>query len=307
MTTLERALLGRLIDYAGLFPPAGLSMAETVAKYAGYRERPDAWALARLVVPVARLAEFEVALAGLGSPQGTWELSALAGSDTAADADLIRAFNRRHEGTAAVRSVELRIGGVPQLAQAGPCVALGLETWCELPLSAELPAMVAAVKRAGARAKVRTGGIKAVDIPAPEAVLAFLAACASERLPFKATAGLHHPVRGPAPLTYETGSACATMFGYLNLVLAAAVLWGGGREDQALTLLTATRALPLAFSEDAITWAGIRVTIERIATTRREFLLAIGSCSFTEPLSELAQVGLDPVHGVSATSARSIA
>lgn len=62
---LERALLTGLIDYAGLFPPAGLSMAQVVANYASYQRRPDHWALGRLVVPVARLAEFEAALEAL--------------------------------------------------------------------------------------------------------------------------------------------------------------------------------------------------------------------------------------------------
>ncbi|MFN8650432.1 MAG: hypothetical protein U0133_00835 [Gemmatimonadales bacterium] len=309
MITLERALLTGLVDYAGLFPPAGLGMAETVANYAAYRARPDAWALARLVVPVARLGEFESAFAGLSSRPDAprWELSALAGNDLAADAAAIRDFNATHAGAVAVTAVELRLATPEQAAQVAPLLALGIEVYCELPLSAQLPALVAAVKRGAARAKVRTGGIKPGDIPAAEAVLAFLSACASERLAFKATAGLHHPVRGPAPLTYEPGSACATMFGYLNLVLAAAVLWGGGREERALTLLTATRDLPLTFAPDGVTWAGIRVSTEQIARARREFLLAIGSCSFTEPLGEIAQVGLDPLRGVVTPSARSIA
>lgn len=309
MTTLERALLTGLVDYAGLFPPAGLGMDETVANYAAYRGRPDAYALARLVVPVARLAEFEAAYAGIPSrtPDARWELSALAGNDLTADAAAIGEFIARHAGAVAVTSVELRLATPEQAASVAPLLALGLEAYCELPLSAQLPALVAAVKRAGARAKVRTGGTRPGDIPAAEAVLAFLSACASERLAFKATAGLHHPVRGPAALTYEPGSPCATMFGYLNLVLAAAVLWGGGREEQALTLLAATREHPPAFAADGITWAGIQVSTQQVAQARREFMLAIGSCSFTEPLGEIAQAGLDPVHGVVIPSARSIA
>jgi hypothetical protein len=72
-----RALLAGLIDYAGLFPPAALSMAEAVANYAGYRGGPDAWALGRFVVPAARLAEFEASAAPClnGTP---WLLSVLA-------------------------------------------------------------------------------------------------------------------------------------------------------------------------------------------------------------------------------------
>ncbi len=37
MSTAVRALMTGLIDYAGLFPPAGLSMREAVGNFAGYR------------------------------------------------------------------------------------------------------------------------------------------------------------------------------------------------------------------------------------------------------------------------------
>lgn len=304
MTALARALLTGLVDYAGLFPPAGLGMAETVANFVAYRRRPDAFALARLVVPVARLGEFEAALTERGErePGLRWGLSALIGSEPGADAAAIRAFNARHGGRVAVKSAELRLAVPDDTERAAPLVGMGLETYCELPLSADLPALVNAVKGSGARAKIRTGGIKPEDIPAPEAVLGFLTACAATRLPFKATAGLHHPVRGPAPLTYEPGSIRATMFGYLNLVLAAAVLYTGGTESDALTLLTATRESGPAFTPEAVTWAGVRVGTDAIARTRQEFLLAIGSCSFTEPLGELAGFGLDPVRGVLAAA-----
>jgi hypothetical protein len=56
-----RALLSRLIDYAGLFPPAKLDMATTISNYARYREGDDAWMLGRLIVPASRLDEFEEA------------------------------------------------------------------------------------------------------------------------------------------------------------------------------------------------------------------------------------------------------
>ena len=47
------ALLHGAIDYAGLFPPAGLDLEATVRNYAAYREGRDAWALGRLVLPAS--------------------------------------------------------------------------------------------------------------------------------------------------------------------------------------------------------------------------------------------------------------
>ena len=57
-TSGARAFLNGLVDYAGLFPPAGLGMKEAVAEYARHRREPEAWMLGRFVVPAARFAEF---------------------------------------------------------------------------------------------------------------------------------------------------------------------------------------------------------------------------------------------------------
>jgi len=79
MDYATRALLTELIDYAGLFPPAELDMAAAVQNYAAYRQSEQAWMLARFVVPVTGLAEFEQAAAGLlpvTETDNPWRLSA---------------------------------------------------------------------------------------------------------------------------------------------------------------------------------------------------------------------------------------
>ena len=48
-----------VVDYAGLFPPAGLDMRAAVGNYARYAAGPWAWALGRFIVPVSRLEELE--------------------------------------------------------------------------------------------------------------------------------------------------------------------------------------------------------------------------------------------------------
>lgn len=292
MIAAAQALVRGLIDYAGLFPPAGLAMPEAVQRYADYQHRSDRWALARLVVPVARLGEFEDALDALrlaGQADLRWPIAALASNDLAADREAIRAFNLKHAAAGRmVESLELRVASIADIEQAGDRLGRDLELYCELPLSADLPSLVSATRRIGARAKIRMGGVKPVDFPAPEAVLAFLAACAAERLPCKATAGLHNPVRGPFPLTYEPGSGRTTMYGYINLILAATVLWHHRSEAEAFELLRLPERSALRIGEGEVEWAGIRISSAEIDTTRRHFMLAIGSCSFTEPMDELA-------------------
>ena len=59
MTEALRTLLSGLIDYAGLFPPASLEMAEAARNYEAYRSGPHSWALGRFIVPSARLNEVD--------------------------------------------------------------------------------------------------------------------------------------------------------------------------------------------------------------------------------------------------------
>jgi hypothetical protein len=97
--------------------------------------------------------------------------------------------------------------------------------------------------------------------------------------------------RGPAPLTYEPGSACATLFGYLNVFLAAAALWTGRPRAEALALLTNEDRAALAFSDGEVRWGPSRFTADELARVRSEFALSVGSCSFSEPVSEIRQLG----------------
>lgn len=284
------AVLAGLVDYAGLFPPAGLGMAETVTSFATYQAGPDAWALARLVIPVGRLREFEAALESLPEPVrlgARFPISALLGPDPVADLAAVCTFNERHvHGGPRVESLEARVTAAEQVARLGALVPEGLDLFCELPLEADLARLAEQVRLAGAAAKVRTGGVTPGEIPAPEAVLGFLAACACEGIACKATAGLHHALRGDQALTYAHGSPRAVLFGYLNLVLAAAVLWQERPLEEAHRLLLATRDAPPVLTADGITWAGVTMGTAEVTQARVEFFRSIGSCSFIEPLAE---------------------
>src|SRR5512133_2350561 len=210
-----RALLTGRIDYAGLFPPAALPMADAVANFAAYRESADAWALARFVLPVVRLEEFEAVAARhlRGAP---WRLSVLA---QLTDADAIRTFNGRMAGRAHIDTVESHAATVEDVEALAPLASLAT-TYVELAVDEDPAPLVAAVAATGLRAKLRMGGVTAASFPLASEVVRFLEACAQHRVMLKATAGLHHPLRGEYALTYDAHSARATMFGFLNVFLA---------------------------------------------------------------------------------------
>ena len=110
---------------------------------------------------------------------------------------------------------------------------------------------------------LRTGGVKPEAIPSINAVAAFIRFCAERRLPFKATAGLHHPIRAEHPLTYEANAPRAVMHGFLNVFLAAAFAWHGEKDIEPILAETD----PAAFHfDDRAHWR--ERTLDRRAAPR---------------------------------------
>jgi len=296
--TALRALLAGAVDYAGLFPPAGLPMAEAVANYAAYLGGPDAWALGRFVVPVARLDELERSAEPLApeAPAPPWRLSALVGANPLEELRTLGEFNCRHAEVGApaltADAVEVKAESVADVERILTAVPRWAEAYIEVPLAADPRPLIEAVARRGARAKMRTGGVTADVFPTAAQVLRFLRACAEARIPFKATAGLHHPLRAEYRLTYAPDSPAGTMFGYLNVFLTALLLRQTHLPDQeALALLEERSPTAFLFTPDAAHWRGYRIDRQAIEAGRREGIVAFGSCSFTEPLGELKGIG----------------
>jgi hypothetical protein len=289
MTAL-RALLEGIVDYAGLFPPAGLDMQSAVRNYASYRADPASWMLGRFVVPVARLDEFRAARALVDDRTDPWLLSALLGGDSASDIERVREFNASQREQAVIDSVEGRFGDPDEIEHAAESVGHELELFAELPLDRDPAPLVAAVKRSGIKAKMRTGGVVASAVPSAASVVRFMRACLDAGVAFKATAGLHHPLRAVYRLTYDDGGPTGLMFGYLNVFLAAAFLAQGMNDDAAARLLDERDASSFLFRDDTVSWNGFTLNASQLRQARERVAVAFGSCSFREPVDELRLV-----------------
>ena len=298
-----RSLLGDAIDYAGLFPPAQLDMAGAVAEYTAYLESADSWALGRFVVPVSRLHELrEAALAHtadgppLASSDGTWRLSALVGADVSADMTRVRAFNtaqlENEDWSAVVEAIETRASTEEAVGSAARAIGDGFETYVEIPVVNDPASLIRAIGASGLRAKIRTGGTTADAFPSPDDVARFLSACIAARVPFKATAGLHHPVRGEHALTYAPDSAQATMHGFLNVFVAAAWLSSGGDDATARQILEERNGSAFLIDDGGVMWRSHRLRPEQLSHVRTSGIMSFGSCSFREPLDDLAALGI---------------
>ncbi len=158
------------------------------------------------------------------------------------------------------------------------------------PVYCELPATeLDQVKAEGCFAKIRTGGVKPEAIPAVAEVASFIRACAERRLAFKATAGLHHPVRSEQALTYATDSPRAVMHGFLNVFMAACFAWRGHLEIEPVL----EEVDPAAFHFDACAhWRDWSLDPCELEDARANFAHSFGSCSFEEPVRDLQSLGL---------------
>ena len=124
MDAVTAALAG-LVDYAGLFPPAGLPLDEVVDRYGRYRAGRHAWMLGRLVLPAERLADADAAAQHAGaSVDDPWRVSALVG--TAEQGEAIAATAHRGPSPASPRARRGHRGGGRDGRRhraAGPAVA----------------------------------------------------------------------------------------------------------------------------------------------------------------------------------------
>lgn len=285
MSAVE-ALLRHVVDYAGLFPPAGLDMESAVRNYQDALAGEDRWMLGSFVVPAARLGVFAESFERVccGEREPPWTLSV-----TCTDEADQRAVEEFQEGAVFLRSVEAKAADRTS-AEAALC-GLSNSRFCYVEFPPERAQEILPVLAAKhGRAKLRTGGLTADAIPSVETVAGFLRACAAQRAPFKATAGLHHPVRG-LHLLAPDGAARAMMHGFINLFLAAALAWFGAEE--AAVRWTLAEEDPTAFrvDDDVIRWHEHAMTADQLELVRRDFAISFGSCSFAEPVDDLRAMG----------------
>jgi hypothetical protein len=315
-----QAMLTGLIDYAGLFPPAQLPLADALANYARYRSGPRAWMLGRFVCPAARLAELPPPDDDLFQHGPPWVFSALGrGGGTSSDfldnlrldLEAIDVCRDRQEGRVVVDVLELKL---PPDADDRDAVRGLLVAAAEMIYETDRPslrslfyeitaagsptaAVVAALADDNAMGghaahwvsglKVRCGGLAGPSpYPSAELLAATLVLCRDAQVPLKATAGLHHPLPKPDDKGHQ-------QHGFLN-VFGAGVLAHARRlgEDQVRRILQEHDASRFIFDEAGFHWNELVATAAEVSEARETVVLSFGSCSFEEPGDDLHALGL---------------
>jgi len=292
MSQTLRVLLTEIIDYAGLFPPSQVSMAVAVRNFATYLKGKDSWMLGRFIVPVGRLDEFSAAAEKHLNGKRLWRLSVLADEDLPETLTEVARFNGRYEGRAIIDALEIKVSEAAEITAGAKLLPPDLMAYFEIPPNDILADFITALAITHQRAKIRTGGLTADAFPSTDAVIKFMRICIAANVPFKATAGLHHPLRCNKPLTYETNAPTGIMHGFLNLFLSACFLRQDLNNSSVHRLMNEIEPAVFEFDDDQIKWADHRIPLHIIELARKKNAISFGSCSFVEPVEDLISLNI---------------
>jgi hypothetical protein len=298
--TSLKPLLSSIVDYAGLFPPAQLSLPEAVNIYDRAQTSPHHWMLDRFVIPASRLSALGNFLADSQASDSTkpLSLSVILSKNWATELEQLQPFtagsdpNQKLSKPIALSSLEIAPLLPVEIQEV--CLQLPDEVtpFFEIPFDAEFDPYLQVLQETGVAAKLRTGGITPEAFPTSTQLCERILALAQAQIPFKATAGLHHPLRGKYRLTYQADSASTTMHGFLNVaILSAFAHQQTLTHDEGIAILESTSIASFQFTDAAIRWRDRSLSLGEI-TRSRHFFRSFGSCSFQEPIADLHSLNL---------------
>jgi hypothetical protein len=317
----SRAFFGRVIDYAGLFPPARLDLGTAVDEYLRHLAEPEGHMLGRFVVGAGRLADLldrlpapragapcrVAVLAGGGATER--EALDLIRKEAAAMHDLLE----RHSGSAIVEAVETRLPGDTMdaadaertrdyvddfrtvLAGSGLAgIASFFEVaattrWRESDRDAAKGLAYAGETMPATRPgfKLRCGGPEPSDVPSAARVARVIAQCRERGVPLKCTAGLHQPLRR------RGRGGAASRHGFLNVFAAAVLASARWLPEEAIEACVLDEdPSSFRFEDDTFAWREKSASAAEVERARAVLAVAFGSCSFDEPRQGLRELGL---------------
>ena len=295
LPSLKR-LLSSIVDYAGLFPPAQLSLPEAMNRYDRAHASPYCWMLDRFVLPANRLHEFVKLLSKETYSSQQWSLSVILSKNWIAELEQIHQipeaeFHCNH--SVSISALEVVPLSPIEIQQGYLNLPAEVNTFFEIPFNADLEPYLNLLQQLGAGAKLRTGGITHEAFPDSTHLSQRILSLVDARIPFKATAGLHHALRGKHGLTDQSESASTTMHGFLNVAIASALAYQHAITlDEAVAILEEPSLDPFQLGDAEISWHQHSLSISAIERSRQQFFRSFGSCSVQEPIHDLYDLGL---------------
>ena len=135
--------------------------------------------------------------------------------------------------------------------------------------------------------KLRTGGITPDMIPTAFQVAYVIKKCIENKIPFKATAGLHLAIK------HFDEKIKSKVYGFLNIFGAGIIYYYYQMPPEDLTMIIEDEHISdFSFTADSFAYQDLKVSSEEVKFVRENFMLSMGSCSFDEPLQELIDLKL---------------
>ncbi len=325
-----RAFMEQIIDYAGIFPPASLSLEASIHNYARYRTGPEAWMLGRFICPAGRLDDLssygETLFAEAGEP---FRFSVLIRpafppdpyrAAVKEDLQKIAAFVERHGDRVRVEALELKlppkwpeildgadpgkfldeVAEVIEQARIAP-----VQPFYELPpLKAGTGMIPRAVEIFAAHRQEVVAGSGSQYYRSPalklrcggvEPHLYPTSAQVAEVILSCRDAAV--PLKATAglhhPVRHYNADAKVTMHGFFNVFGAAILAAAHSLEASTVQeIIEDEHPKHFQFEANSFQWRGFSANTEQISRYRRELMLSFGSCSFEEPRDDLRALGL---------------
>jgi hypothetical protein len=260
------ALFRGLCDDAAIFPPGNAPLEEAVVAHRAWRGPRGAGMVGTFICGAARLedlvalgAEFPVSVT---APEGPLGVSAVLATD---DLNIV--------------SIEVPFAGEgwDDLLAA----AAHTTVYVEVALADLTPELARRLVDAGLRLKLRAGGTEAARFPSAATLAEGIVTAGAAGLPFKLTAGLHHAVR------HRDADTGFEHHGFGNVLAATAAVEQGASVTEVAAVLETTDPAAIA------SW--LQQLSDTEAAVVRSRFVSFGTCSITEPLDDLAALGLLPV------------
>jgi len=298
MTKSAKALLSGIIDYAGFFPPAKLDYNTALNNYCNYRESSFSWILSRFISPTKKFEELRSYINNNSI-------------DTIKIVSILRPADSYVKYISQLSSEYELISSLPNKVDVD-----FIET--TLPNNIEpldYSGLVTAIKETfdnynynklfiesriinyedidvnnyvnGIGIKIRCGGPVLESVPSLESLAHTISYVASNNIPIKFTAGLHHPIRHFDPIL------SGMVHGFINVFVASLIAYDNiNNHDMIINVLMDEDPSNFIFNDSSLSYRDISISLERIEEIRSMFLYSFGTCSFDDPIDDLTSLGI---------------
>lgn len=314
-----------MIDYAGLFPPADLSLDTAIQNYSEYRKSEDAWMLSRFIIPALRLDELQPYGETLFREGKPFAFSVLGkGTETVSEFQehipeliaAVEAFHNAHGDRVTTEVLEIKLPREAVFANDTDLLIdiydetaqaldrsertpnyIFFEGYFEENWKKDIRLLLEAMRSHNKNFdgnnvietafKLRCGGVEAHMFPSVEEIAFALNTARENNVALKATAGLHHPIR------HYADSVQTKMHGFFNVFGGAMLAYAHDLdEDKFAEVLKEEDPDHFSFTDNSFRWKNFSVSEDEMKWLRKTALISFGSCSFDEPREDLHKLGL---------------